>query len=965
MIMKKTLLLAAVLLTAGALTSLLKAETPVEYNGLYYFLNNEAKTATVTNGYGGYVDGSKAYDERRYTNQQISVPQTIWVTAEGSMYGGEEYTVTAVGEYAFTHTDAHKVVLPQSIEQIGAHAFEYLPALQEISIPASVRTIAGNNFTNCANLTRVELAESTTPLELLVGKDDAGADKAPFAASPVKTYKMMRNVTCASPFMQGKPLEDIFIGKNVTQIADYSFANLTTGYFNLYMYPETAPKANENVFDGWKRYQQDIDDPDSEKFYEAYLNLMTYFADSASVRAAGYLEGVWDRFWYGTKVGYSKDYVEYQDTYRDGNELLVMWDMATQGNGEKDTIRYINIKGRTLWFERFAPDQVRVIQPMFNYNKWGARPFHGVYNGGKYVIPDSVDFPVERYDAQTGNHLRTDYYRCAVKQIGYNAFMSSQVSEVILPAHLSTISAQAFMDCPNLRHIDFPESIEIIDAGAFADPGRYSDNPGGLEGTVVLPKNLTYMGEYAFRCCVEMENVIFPASLEVIPGYGFWGCQKLNNVVVPGTVSRIDMGAFSACQGMDNITLGEGIDTLMQMIFPGCPLRELIIPASVKYIEEGMLSRIGDREKDFYTLEHLVVREGNKVYDSRDNCNAIIETKTNTFVSGTPMSFIPVTVDTLAANSLSEFGRIQNITLPKNLKKIKSFAVSGGFSLQTIVSEIEEPAGTLEPDGFALWNEEDYPTIYIPAGTLAKYEADENWSKFTGHFVETKPQTVEDITPLSGEGTADFGQIPAGTDMSNAVFGSLYITIDEEQGDRYDATEKALVLKTTVSALQIQNVLLAARQSDVLQNVFSGMVIEVPAGTGTLTLTIETAGGRKLAVHVAGKAAEYFAKAAKGDIDVNYEVTEPTYIYVYAVEDGAPMSAPAKLRRAPKASVAAAEENSVSIYGAKWNVQKVASGIDETAGTDTVKAVKVLGADGQVRIIRDGKTYNVLGTEVR
>ena len=201
--------------------------------------------------------------------------------------------------------------------------------------------------------------------------------------------------------------------------------------------------------------------------------------------------------------------------------------------------------------------------------------------------------------------------------------------------------------------------------------------------------------------------------------------------------------------------------------------------------------------------------------------------------------------------------------------------------------------------------------------------------------------------------------------MSNAVFGSLYITIDEEQGDRYDATQKALVLKTTVSALQIQNVLLAARQSDVLQNIFSGMVIEVPAGNGTLTLTIETAGGRKLAVHVAGKAAEYFAKAAKGDIDVNYEVTEPTYIYIYAVEDGAPMSAPAKLRRAPKASVAAAEENSVSIYGAKWNVKKAASGIDEAAGTDTVKAVKVLGADGQVRIIRNGKTYNALGAELK
>ncbi len=959
--MKKFFMFAAALLVAVALTG----QTPVQYNGLWYFLNETDKTATLTNAVGGDPE-AVIDDEQQYKDETPSIPATIYMYPDPTNWQGVEYTVTKIGRNAFNETPIKVLKLPKTITEIEEGAFSSCPSLKEISISGSVEKIAANNFVFCKNLKRVVFEESDKPLLLMKGKDGKDNDLIPFDNSPVKTFKMMRNFVYDGHLMEGKPLQDIFVGKQVTEIPDYTFANMPeNGYFHLYMYPATAPKANETVFDGWLLAQRDPDDPDSYFYYEAYLNLMTYFENKEAVTAAGYNDGIWGLFYYGTKIANCGDEAEYRDTYRENDELLAMWDMRTQGNGEKDTIRYMTVNGRMLWFQRYAPDEVRVIQPMFNYNKWGAQPFHGVYNGGKYVIPDSVDFPVERYDDHTGNHLRTDYYRCAVKQIGYDAFMSSQVSEVILPAHLSTIGAQAFMDCPNLRHIDFPESIEIIDMGAFADPGRYSDNPGGLEGTVVLPKNLTYMGEYAFRCCVEMENVVFPATLEVIPGYGFWGCQKLNNVVVPGTVSRIEMGAFSACQGMDNITLGEGIDTLMQMIFPGCPLRELIIPASVKYIEEGMLSRVGDREKDFYTLEHLVVKEGNKVYDSRDNCNAIIETKTNTFVSGTPMSFIPETVDTLAANSLSEFGRIQSITLPKNLKKIKSFAVSGGFSLQTIVSEIEEPAGILEPDGFALWNEEDYPTIYIPAGTLAKYEADENWSKFTGHFVETKPQTVEDITPLSGEGTADFSQIPAGTDMSNAVFGSLYITIDEEQGDRYDATQKALVLKTTVSALQIQNVLLAARQSDVLQNIFSGMVIEVPAGNGTLTLTIETAGGRKLAVHVAGKAAEYFAKAAKGDIDVNYEVTEPTYIYIYAVEDGAPMSAPAKLRRAPKASVAAAEENSVSIYGAKWNVKKAASGIDEAAGTDTVKAVKVLGADGQVLILRNGKAYDMFGNEVQ
>jgi hypothetical protein len=954
--MKKIFLFTAALLVAVALTG----QTPVEYNRMWYFLNEADKTATLTNAVGGDPEAVIPEDQR-YTEATPSIPATIYMYPDPTDWQGVEYKVTKIGRNAFNETPIQVLNLPKTILEIEEGAFYSCPSLKEVNISGSVEKIAAKNFVDCSRLKRIVFDESDKPLQIMKTNVDS-KEVVPFANAPVNTFKMMRNFVYDGHLMEGKPLENIFVGKMVTEIPDYTFANLSNGYFQLYMYPAKAPSANATVFDGWQIVQRDPDDPNSKFYYEAYLDLMTYFETNDAVTAAGYNDGVWDLFYYGTKIAYCGDEVEYRDTYREGDELLALWDMRTQGNGEKDSIRYMTVNGRLLWFERYAPDEVRVIQPMFNYNKWGARPFRGIYNGGKYVIPDSVDFPVERYESQSGQHIRTDYFRCVVKQIGYDAFINSGVNEVVLPAHLKTISAQAFMNCPNLKYIDFPVSIEIIDAGAFADPGRYDDNPGGLEGTVVLPKNLKYLGEYAFRCCVDMENVIFPASLDVIPGYGFWGCDKLNNVVVPGTVKRIDMGAFSACANMDNITLSEGIDSLMAMIFPGCPLRELIIPASVTFIEESMLSRVGNRETDVYTLEHLAVKEGNKVYDSRDNCNAIIETKTNTFIAGTPMSFIPETVDSLASNCITEFGRIQSITLPKNLKKIQSYAVSGGITLQTVVSEIENPAGVLMVDGFAMWNEEEYPTIYIPAGTKAKYEADANWSKFNGHFVESKPATVEDIAPVAGEGAADFSTIPAGADMSNYVAGSLYITIDEAQGDLYDATEKALVLKTTVSELQMQNILNAARQSDVLQNIFSGMVMEVPAGNGTINITVQTAGGRKLAVMVAGSAAEYFAKAVKGDIEVNYDVTAPTFVYIYAVEDGTPAAAPAKLRRAPAATADA--ENSVSIYGAKWNVKKDATTIEHITNDQSPMTNKVI-RDGQLLIIRGNKVYTVDGQEVK
>ena len=239
---------------------------------------------------------------------------------------------------------------------------------------------------------------------------------------------------------------------------------------------------------------------------------------------------------------------------------------------------------------------------------------------------------------------------------------------------------------------------------------------------------------------------------------------------------------------------------------------------------------------------------------------------------------------------------------------------------------------------------------------------DENWSKFTGHFVEEKPATVEDITPLSGEGTADFSQIPAGTDMSNAVFGSLYITIDELQGDRFDAEEQALVITTTVSERQMENILNAGRMSDVLQNVFSGIVLQVPAGSGTVTVTAKTSGDRQLAVTIVGTPAEYFTQTVKGEIKVNYNVTEAAYVFIYGVEQKQEVSsAPSKLRK-PTAIADEETDNNVSIYSV--NINAGTNCVEETTGINRERTIKMLDKDGNIVILKDGKHYNITGCEI-
>lgn len=58
-----------------------------------------------------------------------------------------------------------RVVLPHSLERIGAHAFAYCTRLEEISLPESLKRIGNNAFSRCSSLTRVSVPDSVTELE--------------------------------------------------------------------------------------------------------------------------------------------------------------------------------------------------------------------------------------------------------------------------------------------------------------------------------------------------------------------------------------------------------------------------------------------------------------------------------------------------------------------------------------------------------------------------------------------------------------------------------------------------------------------------------------------------------------------------------------------------------------------------------------------------------------------------------
>lgn len=229
---------------------------------------------------------------------------------------------------------------------------------------------------------------------------------------------------------------------------------------------------------------------------------------------------------------------------------------------------------------------------------------------------------------------------------------------------------------------------------------------------------------------------------------------------------------------------------------------------------------------------------------------------------------------------------------------------------------------------------------------------------------ETKPASVEDIAPIAESGTASMANLPANTDLTNAVVGNLYLTCDTTNGDHYDAAEQALVLNTVVDSVMIENVLANPDNMDVIRNNFSGIILTIPAGTGTLSLTIQTTGDREVAVLIEGSEAETFAQAAKGLINIPYEVTSNAYVFIYGVatdEEETPAAAPSKFRARAKRTEAA--ENSVSIYDVQWEVAST-TGIKDVH-TDASSTPRKIMIDNIIYILRRGKIYTIQGLEVK
>ena len=296
---------------------------------------------------------------------------------------------------------------------------------------------------------------------------------------------------------------------------------------------------------------------------------------------------------------------------------------------------------------------------------------------------------------------------------------------------------------------------------------------------VDLQEGITVIGQYAIYQ-LPADNIVIPSTVQTIRSSAFWNCYRLNWVTIPASVTRIETRAFAACYAMMGYiveagnplydsrndcnaiietlsnrlicggvrsTIPDGVQTIGTSAFSSLDqLRSIYIPNSVTTIEGGAFSDCGLVELNLPAsvtrlesssfngcrfLKTITVDEGNPVYDSRNNCNALIETATNSLLVGSSSTVIPMGIKTIREGAFFSNQELESINIPSSVELIYNSAFAQCPRLTDVKCFASPTAlNIFEPGQLFSSN----PTFHVAPGTIEQWQS--TWGVLPVNFVD-------------------------------------------------------------------------------------------------------------------------------------------------------------------------------------------------------------------------------------
>ena len=400
--------------------------------------------------------------------------------------------------------------------------------------------------------------------------------------------------------------------------------------------------------------------------------------------------------------------------------------------------------------EVVIPSEIKVNEVKYTVISVGGNAFYKCNDLTSVTIPNSVT-TIGNSAFNNCKGLTSVTIGNSVTEIGNYVFAyCTSLTSLTIPSSVSKIGESTLIVCTALSSIIVDSENKVYDSRDNCNAIIESATNKLIAGckATTIPNTVTTIGDHAFHNCSELTSVTIPNSVREIGAYAFYYCRGLTSVTIPNSVAKIGLNAFNNCRGLTSLS----------------------IPSSVTEIDLNAFSNCTG-------LSSIIVDSENKVYDSRDNCNAIIESATNKLIAGCSTTTIPNTVTSIGDAAFEGCTGLTSVTIPNSVSKVGAYAFASCFGISKItipktvkVIGSEAFACNIKLDVYVEWDDlsdesmsfDKQPfsyaimqsgTLHVPTGKKAIYEQTEPWKS----FVNIVEYTVDSIEEIDAEGGFTIG----------------------------------------------------------------------------------------------------------------------------------------------------------------------------------------------------------------
>jgi len=478
-----------------------------------------------------------------------------------------------------------------------------------------------------------------------------------------------------------------------------------------------------------------------------------------------------------------------------------------------NTVTYIgsNALEGTQWYNDQPDGLVYISNILYKWKGMMTTPTTVVINDGTIAISESafrrcsnlksVTIPsgiinIGDFAFDSCNGLNEITIPEGVITIGQESFYGcTGLKELVIPNSVQKIGISAFSGCTNIANVTVPETVSSVGQNAFKNT-KWLNNQQGLvyigsvaykycgtmaEGTSITIKDgITEISSQCFEQCTSLSSIAIPSSVTVIGSRAFFNCNNLTSIDIPNSVNVIGSGAFSHCSGLTSISLPNKLVSIEGILGYCSNLEAVTIPSSVTSINTNAFNQCT-------SLSSIIIDAANTVYDSRKNCNAIIESNSNTLILGCNGSFIPEGVMIIGTAAFDNAVDIKEITIPYSVKEIgyQAFAFCNAL---TDVTVLNETPPVLNSSSFTVNN----LTLHVPSGYKGVYKSTDGWKDFKEIVEIPAPSPViifadSNVKALcvenwdtNGDSELSEAEAAAVTDLGQVFKGNTQITAFDE-----------------------------------------------------------------------------------------------------------------------------------------------------------------------------------------